>query len=278
MDEDGSCLVIFHRACTDGFCAAWIAHKVFPEAQFYAAYHGQDPPDVTGKNVFILDFSYKRDLLLKMKERAKSLLVLDHHKTAATELSNLPFCVFDMKKSGASLSWDYFKDKIKSQMPWLVSYVEDRDLGKWELPLSHEINAAIDSYPFEFKVWDALDRIYPANSILESPLVVEGKSILRFQERLVDVIVQHARTVELDGHKIKAANTSCIFSEVAKRLSQDQPFGLAWYLREDGKYIYSLRSKENGIDVGQIAKSHGGGGHPHSAGFETERLVLKDVN
>ena len=32
--------------------------------------------------------------------------------------------------------------------------------------------------------------------------------------------------------------------------------------------VWSLRSDPDGLDVSQIAKAHGGGGHPHAAGFQ----------
>jgi oligoribonuclease NrnB/cAMP/cGMP phosphodiesterase (DHH superfamily) len=282
MDEqDGSkTLVIYHAACNDGFCAAWCARKAHPNAQFYPAMHGQMPPDVTGRDVFILDFAYKRKTLLEMKAKAKSITVIDHHKTAAEDLKGLAFCIFDMSKSGASLAWNYF---CKGEAPWIVSYTEDRDLNKWNLPFSREINAAMNSYPFDFKAWDALERIYPTAQITNSPLVAEGKTVLRFQERLIESILNHAKPVILDGHKVMAANTSCIFSEVANRLAQENLFGVAWYKREDGKFVHSLRSKQLPkddpmyVDVSSIAASHGGGGHPHSAGFETTEMILQEV-
>ncbi len=37
-----------------------------------------------------------------------------------------------------------------------------------------------------------------------------------------------------------------------------------------GKTAWSLRSTEEGIDVSEIAKRHGGGGHRNAAGFRAE--------
>lgn len=272
-------IVIFHGLCNDGFAAAWVAHKVFPNACYVPVNHGQNPPNVTGKNVYMFDFAYKRPIMLDMYDKAKSIIVLDHHKTAAIELDDLPFCRFDMSKSGATLAWDYFKDKIGGNMPWLISYTEDRDLYKFNLPKSREINAALDSYSLEFNTWNELDNY---KEVICSPLVEEGQAIIRFQDRLIDNIVKHARSVELDGYVVRAANTSCVFSQVANKLAENSPFGVAWYKREDSKFVYSLRSDKNGIDVGKLAARLGeslksGGGHYNSAGFESYDYVLKEV-
>ncbi len=225
----------------------------------------------------MLDFAYKRPVMLDIEKQAKSLLVLDHHKTAKEDLEGLPFCVFDMAKSGATMAWDHCKGKLKGEMPWLVSYAEDRDLEKWSLPFSREINAAITSFPLDFKIWDALDKVYPASSVTKSALVADGRTALRCHERLIETVVLHSRLVRLGDHVIKASNTSVLHGEVASKLAQDNEFGLAWYKREDGKYIYSLRSREDAVDVSSIATSFGGGGHPHSAGFSSDELILSDV-
>ena len=39
-------VVVYHANCCDGFCAAWLFHKVFPEAEFHAAQYGTEPPEV----------------------------------------------------------------------------------------------------------------------------------------------------------------------------------------------------------------------------------------
>jgi nanoRNase/pAp phosphatase (c-di-AMP/oligoRNAs hydrolase) len=38
--------------------------------------------------------------------------------------------------------------------------------------------------------------------------------------------------------------------------------------------VFSLRSTPEGMDVSEIAKQYGGGGHKHSAGF---RIPLADI-
>lgn len=267
-------LIISHARCTDGFCAAWVTRKVFPKAQFHFAHFGECPPDVRKKEVFILDFSYKRKVLLELRSKAESLMVLDHHKTAQADLSGLPGCIFDMEKSGAGLAWDYFgrHQRVNSYFdqptPWLVKYVQDRDLWKNELPQTKAVNAVISSYPLNFQMWDEL-----SNRSLED-VQHEGQSIQRYQEQVANDLVSYAREVLFDGYSVLAANTSIMNSDVGCKLAKDRPFGIVWFQREDGKYIYSLRSTKFGLDVSQIATRHGGGGHRASAGFVSDKLLI----
>lgn len=80
-------LVIYHAACNDGFTAAWAAWKVVGDrAEFHKRQYGEDPPDVRGKNVAIVDFSFPRKVLEQMAKDANSLVVLDHHRSAKKDL------------------------------------------------------------------------------------------------------------------------------------------------------------------------------------------------
>ena len=284
-------LVIYHAGCWDGFCAAWLFHLAFPDAEFHAAHYGTEPPDVAGKHVYLVDFSYKRPVMQEIIEAADGVAVLDHHKTAEAELSGLeterewrwvPLIIFDMEKSGGRLAWEYLygrrllPDELLATShsgyslgvaPWLVDYTEDRDLWRWKLPASKEINAALRSYDLAFDLWDMLSGVGKSEDGRVS-LAREGAAILRQQNQIVNEHVRHAREVELDGHKVLSVNATVFFSEIAGELAKDRPFGVCYFDRGDGVRQYSLRSRDDGIDVSEIAKRHGGGGHRNASGYE----------
>ena len=240
-------LVLYHADCWDGFCAAWIVRKALGEIEAVPVQYGQEPPDVTRREVYILDFSYKRPVMRQILSQARKVMVLDHHKT------------FDMKQSGAALTWEQFF-QVRGR-PWLVDYTEDRDLWRWKLPNSREVNAALRSYPFDFKELDTFAKLAPEG------FVSEGKAILRREQQIVAEHVLHAREVEIDGYKVLTVNATVLCSDIAGELAKDRPFGACWFDRQDGKRQFSLRSSSTGIDVSEIAKRHGGGGHAQSAGF-----------
>src|SRR5688572_26960395 len=106
-------LCIYHGNCADGFTAAWAVHKAYGDAaEFFAGKYQEPPPDVTGRDVIMVDFSYKRPVLAEMIGKAKSFLLLDHHKSAQADLEALAECGanlhFDMSRSGALMAWQYF--------------------------------------------------------------------------------------------------------------------------------------------------------------------------
>jgi len=79
-----------HQHCDDGFASAWIVNRLKLGYEFHYGIYQQDPPDVTDRDVLLVDFSYKREVLEKMAEQAESVVILDHHKSARDDLAGIP--------------------------------------------------------------------------------------------------------------------------------------------------------------------------------------------
>ncbi len=283
-------LCIYHGHCDDGFAAAWAARKAFVPGffEFYPGVYQQQPPDVTGRHVLLVDFSYKRPVLLEMAAKARTIVILDHHKTAAEDLSGFrepaPFvewrngdtpliessdapiaALFDMGRSGAGLTWDFFaKGKPR---PDFIDYIEDRDLWRKALPGGDEFTIALRSYPQDFEVWDGLVRA-GANA-----LIAEGKSIQRYYRLRVEELKRSAYEAWIDGYHCWIANAPYFAaSEVAGELAEKTGFGACYFEVEKDRFQYSLRARGD-FDVSEVAKKFGGGGHKGAAGFTVSKTV-----
>jgi oligoribonuclease NrnB/cAMP/cGMP phosphodiesterase (DHH superfamily) len=256
--------VIYHGNCQDGFTAAWACWLEHPDWEYVPGKYGEAPPDVTGQDVYLLDFSYKRPVILEMAAKAKSITILDHHKTAEADLVDLPENVsvtFDMEKSGARLAWEYFHPTEFS--PNIVGHVEDRDLWRFKNPNTKAYSAALFAEPYTFEAWDYF-TLHSMNEILTA-----GEAILKKQAKDTNELLQNKFRIVVKGQEVWTANLPYTFaSDAANLLAEGEPFGSTYYF--DGKdYVFSLRSKENGADVSEIAKQFpGGGGHKHSSGFK----------
>jgi hypothetical protein len=248
-------LVLYHANCPDGFGAAWAIWKKYPSAVFVPVDHGQPlPVDPTGRNLLIVDFSYPRPMLEGIAKSAAAIQVLDHHITAKQALADLSYAEFDLNKSGAVLAWEWAH---RMPAPWLLEYVQDKDLFTWKLPGSREINAALSAYPYDFTIWDGMKR-----DVLEQ----EGRAILRYEHKLVEQILQEMVMVEFEGETVPCVQSAILTSQIGERLAATFAFCLIWHDRHGRRY-FSLRSREGGADVARIAVKYGGGGHPHAAGF-----------
>lgn len=275
-------LIIYHANCLDGFGAAFAAHAWFSsqnmEAEYHAAGHGDEPPDCNGREVYIVDFSYKRDVLKQICAVAEKVTILDHHITAQEELEGLEQehsnlrVVFDMDKSGAVLSWEHFH---QAAVPRLLQHVQDRDLWRFALEGTDEINTALMSYPFSFEFWEQVAGSEEQLAALRA----EGVTLNRYRRQLIEQYKRRATMGKLAGHEVPVVNAPhAIISELLGELAQDYTFA-AGYQDKGGKRSWSLRSRRDGADVAKIAEQFGGGGHRNAAGFATripESLLCLD--
>lgn len=277
MTKGDKTLIIYHGDCIDGFTAAWVANRMFGDSPvFYPAKYGEDAPlDEIGSetNVFILDFSYERDVLIEIEKRSFKTMVIDHHKTAEANLQGLDFCKFDMSRSGAGMTWDILNASsdgtLRNKRPWLVNYVEDRDLWRFDLPESKAVNAYIGATVQTFVSWERL-----ANEKLRD-IKQKGTAILRYIDQYVAEITNSlTRWVEFEGHEIPVVNAPFKgISEVVGELARKAPFAMGWWQESSGRFQYSLRSRGD-FDVSEIARKYGGGGHKNAAGFYRNELIV----
>jgi len=256
-------MCIYHSNCADGFGAAWVVRKALGEIEFHPGKYQEPPPDVVGKDVVMVDFSYKRPALLDMAAKANSILILDHHQTAAEDLVDLPGNVtakFDMSRSGAMLTWDHF---FPGEVPPpLLLHIEDRDLWRFALQNTRQIQANVFSFPYDFQVWDTLMAAAPA------ALAADGEAIERKHFKDIrELLGVTTREMLIGGHRVPIANLPyTLVSDAAHELAKGRPFAGCYWDTPDGR-VFGLRSTDEGVDVSAVAKQYGGGGHRNASGF-----------
>jgi uncharacterized protein len=292
MDRMAKPLCIYHGSCDDGFAAAWcVRSKLADHVEFYPGVYQSEPPAHDGRDVIFVDFSYKRPVLDSMARAAKSILILDHHKTAQQDLRDLGEppafeiwrrdawegelpqssrmrALFEMERSGATLAWDYF---VGGERPMFVEYIEDRDLWRKRLPDVDAFTFGLRSYPQEFETWDMLIRRGT------DELIAEGRIIERYYRLRVNELKRSAYRATLAGHLVWIANAPVFAaSEAAGELAERDAaaFGACYSETAGGRFDYELRSRGD-LDVSAIAQRFGGGGHKNAAGFSAAALVHK---
>lgn len=262
LDPNSINLVIYHANCTDGFGAAYSAWKLLGDrAEYHAAKYGEPPPDVKGKNVVVLDFSYDNATTKHLMKEAKGFLVIDHHKSAMVELHDVSCTHFDMNHSGAMLSWRFFHPG--KEAPRLIKFIEDRDLWKWEIPYSKEFSAAFDMVKFDFEEFDK----YLDDSAVDDAQE-RGAYILAYSKTVISKIAKHATPRKLEGKDVLVVNSPHWMSEIGNTLGPRCDFAVIWYWDHDTRQVkVSLRAHHDDADVSEVAKRYGGGGHRKAAGF-----------
>ncbi len=265
-------LCIYHGNCLDGFGAAWAVRYALGEnVEFHKGIHQQSPPDVNARDVILVDFSYKKEVLENMLKVAASITILDHHISAEKDLSTLLKTgeikgLFNMNKSGAMLAWQWFNPD--QQPPKLIKHIQDRDLWQFKLDGTREIHAALSSYPYDFKLWD---KLMASNDDELEALKRDGEAIeRRLQKDVRELIASGVRRMVIAGYDVPVLNASSAYvSDAGHIMSLGEPFAACYWDHANGR-SFSLRSSEEGIDVAEVAKKYAGGGHEKAAGFTVE--------
>jgi len=265
-------LCIYHANCADGFGSAWVFRRAFRNTEFYPGAYQDPPPDVTNRDVYMVDFSYKRHAVEQMARQARSITILDHHKSAIEDLMPLVnggiiSAVFDINRSGAMITWDYFFHG--ESPPKLLAHIEDRDLWRFALPGTREIQAALFSYPYDFEVWDQLMEPEALERLRSDGEAIERKH----HKDIAELVAVCKRRMKFrapwlyDFINIPAASLPyTLTSDAGHLMAQGEPFAACYWDTPEGR-VFSLRSTEDGVDVSEVAKQYGGGGHKHAAGF-----------
>ncbi|AYV75686.1 MAG: putative pAp phosphatase [Terrestrivirus sp.] len=293
--------IIYHKNCLDGFSAYFILTKTgLILKNDYFVYPDQPsakeiPPNVKGHNVIILDVAYKSDVLEGIIEQAKSVIHIDHHITIrddvmklASKYKNKFISVYNEKESGASLTWKYFKKYLEGyseSMPKFVLYIKDNDIGEWKykntMPFITALNVHYDLIP-NYETLRSWDKLFDTSEIKK--LIRKGTIYMKYENYLLDYNAKRY-TLELfpseqvykdfpnhfikpGQYKVAVVNGSGCPSGslLGKKIITDIDcdFCIMWTLHMDKKeYILSFRS--NSVDVGQITKMFGGGGHIFAA-------------
>ncbi|MBT5229825.1 MAG: hypothetical protein HOM11_06060, partial [Methylococcales bacterium] len=206
----------YHRNCFDGFgaaLAAWL--KYGDTAEYYPVqYQSEYPTLEPGDELYIVDHSVKENHMNELLSISDNITVLDHHKTAEEELS--PFLasgqvkgLFDMDKSGAVLSWEFFQPG--KPLPKLFHAIQDRDLWHFKCEGTNEVNMALQLLPLDFAKWQ---KFLDDEHFLT--LIPRGKDLLKYHNRQVKQSKRNAFLCELLGHEVPVVNlsTSSMISDV----------------------------------------------------------------
>lgn len=266
-------VVIYHANCRDGISAAYAAWKKFGDRAAYLPQKTQEqPPEgLVGKELYILDYSYPKDVLEKLAADNTSVVVIDHHQSAREAVEAFPQNIFDLAHSGATLAWAYFHPEVPA--PRIFAYIEEHDLWKDTLPESGAVAAAIGQYDFtSFASWEQLVADTESEEGF-AKLVAEGKVLRAYIDKHVEELAGFAEEVEFDGHRVLAVNCARPYrSAVCNLLAERQPpFAIVWY-RYDGAFHISLRSTGT-FDVAEIAERYGGGGHRNASSIRCSTLA-----
>jgi hypothetical protein len=266
MEPLNDIVVIYHAHCPDGIASAWGAWKKIGDSASYIACSDREvPPEgLENKEIYIVDFSYPAEVLKKLHETNKKVVILDHHISAKEAVLSIPGGVFDIERSGAGMTWDYFFPGVPR--PKLIDYIEKGDVNPHNLPEGEHLSQRIAAAPFTLEAYDDLIARYEKNP---ESLVDEGKVIELYTNQIFNIVREDYEMVLFEGHTIPSINIALpqtTKSQALKLLYTMMPPLAMSYRYDNGLWKVSLRSNGD-VDCSVLAGKYGGGGHRGSAGF-----------
>ena len=264
--------VLYHDDA-DGYASALSAYlSLGDDATYITVQYGQEFPvkDLRDHDtVYILDFSYPKEILEDIHSKVKQLVVIDHHETAMRQLDHLPYAIFDMTKSGARLSWEYFHPGI--EVPEIILLVEDRDLWKFTLEDTKAFDAgmrATGKYT-DIHFW----AVVYVDTVLRNKIIEDGRLLVRDLESRINSFVKNPskyRVVDIDGHRVVVYNATDNISELGNAFNTtlDIDYSISYFFTNKGELVLSYRGVKGRVHVGDICQKLGGGGHAAAAGVK----------
>lgn len=274
---DKNVAVIYHKNCTDGLGAAWVANKYFSSkglsVEFIAADFKDPFPEhlPKGMKVYIMDFSYFPEVIEKVMDKYE-LIMLDHHDTAMRKLEHLapkfPH-VFDQNRSGTGIAWDFFFPT--TDRPRIINLIEDQDLWKMKYPETVGFTCYLNMDLNFYKPLDQQFHLLESISwMLESgkEKQEEFRLLSRYYMNQVDILAKPAMMVSFEDYIFPVVNAPSIFSShIGNKLAQTHGLAAIYSIKQDMSITYSLRSIPP-YNVALLAEKYNGGGHPYASGLK----------
>lgn len=291
--------VIYHSADYDGIFCREIARKFLPDAELIGWNFG-DPliPFPKDGTVYVMDLSpecLSRDETIRGGSEQKARLIwIDHHKTA---IEKWPNDISGYRIDGVAacrLAWQWFVKhnelptsfhngvlSVKEEFiehrvsePLAVRLAGEYDVWDKRDPDAETFQFALRAEPLTPVGWAAL---LDDNRSFLNDLLVKGRVCQRYAQ-YVDYDTCKSRTwlMEWEGLKFLCINTarfnSLFFAaRDIPETGHDALLGFNW----NGKCwivsLYHARHRTD-LDLSEIAKKYGGGGHRGACGFTCKEL------
>lgn len=242
--------------------------------------------EMSEMELYVVDYCFPVKHLLEYTSLFKSILVLDHHKTAIDDYkkhfssaeggfgwlfmrptSNCEV-IFSENESGAKLTWMYFHGGY-NEVPKYIELISDRDLWTFKLENSKKFHHGLMLHQLnDFNVIDAL-----MNSAMHDIVNIGGKYEIALLERIEKIIKSNLTeiVVKIAGKEYKAGLVNSyldIASDLCDSIIYNHGYdiAIAFDIQKRSDVSCSVRSRK-GIDSSSLSLMYGGGGHANASGF-----------
>jgi len=298
-------LIVYHKNCSDGIMAAWIAKKSLHDKvnlQGMLAGHNIiiDNPSQYTKIYFVDCCPLKEDF-----EKLNNVIIIDHHISNYILYHDYEHFHYNENLSGCQLVYVYFdcaNNPNLKNFEWFINYIADRDLWTFNLPNSRQICAGL--YVSKLITFHNLELLYKCLNgetielsktmikfnlniynldILKNQILLIGISTEEATKKIIDDAVYHSVLQKFCGYNVWVSDSYHKRSEVGealcnKRIDGNLPdFALIYkYDLKTKEWWISLRAlPESPLDLTVVLKKFNVGGHAKACGFTHKGNISK---
>lgn len=294
--------IFFHSSDLDGMCAGAIVKFKYPDAKLIGINYGQNFPfdtlDIKNDIVYMVDFSlqpFSEMVKLVSLIGLNKLIFIDHHKSVIedankTMLTNDNITMSfnqvcpgkrEIGKGACELTWEYLYPYEK--MPFAVSLLGRYDVWDLSNPTTLDFQYGMrlnNTWPDNQELWKQFLRSDDNNetTMLIVDTIKSGETILKYQKQENEKYSKScAFEVKFEGYNAicinKLLTNSQLFESVYDVTKHD--IMISFGLRANGMWTMSFYTTKEGVDVSEIARKYGGGGHKRASGAIFKELPFK---
>ena len=243
--------------------------------------------------LFITEISVKKELADALNNVSDKVILLDHHKTALW-LNEYPFALVQVedesvgKMCGAYLFYEYLKKNHEEfndtlALKLFVKYVRMYDTWEWKEKYDNIIPKRLNDLMYMDGPNEFIDKmIYRLGNNLA---IFDDTDLMKLQIEQTYInsyIAQKNETLMINddlfpGYTVGITFADKYISELGNKLCELHPELDFVVLINMSTLTVSYRTVKDDLDLSDIAKGFGGGGHPKASGSRFDASIVNDM-
>lgn len=243
--------------------------------------------------LFITDISVKKELADALNNVSDKVILLDHHKTALW-LNEYPFALVQVedesvgKMCGAYLFYEYLKKNHKEfddtpALKLFIDYVRMYDTWEWKEKYDNIIPKRLNDLMYIDGPNEFINKmVYRLGNNL---FILDDTDLMKLQIEQTYInsyIAQKNETLMVNDDLFPRYTVGITFadkyiSELGNKLCELHPELDFVVLINMSTLTVSYRTVKDNLDLSDIAKRFGGGGHPKASGSRFDVSIVNDM-
>lgn len=269
-------LCLHHNDADGRACGAIVRRALGKEVNLYEMDYGDSLPldlILVADHILIVDFSLPKEEMGKLADYHQFTWI-DHHKSALDEMDGTADSwsgIRDTSEAACVLTWRYFFPD--QPVPKTVILIGDRDIWRWAEKDTGAFNEGLYQHytrPNNDELWEPLLDNDPE---ILAKMIETGGTIREARLREIRrAIPRYSFSVTFEGYRTLVINLRGSGDLGEKIRMMGYQMGYCYVDKvSEGQLMTYVTLYSDQIDVSQIAKEFGGGGHAGAAGFHFPR-------